>query len=345
MSETIAAVATPKGRGGIGIIKISGPKARSIARSLFISARRPQTAAFASPGQIHYGFIQDPADGRRVDEVLAFWMKAPFSYTGEDVVEIQAHGGAMLVHQILALVFNAGARLANPGEFTLRAFLNSRLDLTQAEAVIDLINSENLLAGKYALEQLSGSFKNQLLSLVESLQNLKAQIEADIDFPDELADYADVTPVLKELEGRIIPRIRAMVQSAELYPVITGGLKIGIVGAPNVGKSTLMNRLLGKDRVLVTPHPGTTRDYIEDKALIKDLPVIICDTAGIRKSDDPVEKLGIERAVSLLDTVHLLLYVMDAAELAGRLLPGPGSFSALVREALDFYFQQNGQGP
>jgi tRNA modification GTPase len=323
-TATIAAIATPPGAGGIGIVKISGPEALHIAAGLFAPGRNGhKPAPFPGAGgrpppleshRLYHGRIVDPATGAEIDEVMFVVMRAPRSYTREDVVEIQAHAGVASLRAILKLVLCQGARAAEPGEFTQRAFLNGRIDLTQAEAVIDLIAARTETAVKIAANQVSGGLGRAIEKMRSALVELLVDIEAAIDFPDDVPEtlpWIDwQTALRREVIGPLVDLMRRY-QQGRIYH---DGFKLAIVGRPNVGKSSLLNRLLDKQRAIVTPLPGTTRDLVEDGIQLRGVPVTITDTAGLHESDDPVEKIGISKARECMEVADLILLVLDGPE-------------------------------
>ncbi|HUV49677.1 MAG TPA: tRNA uridine-5-carboxymethylaminomethyl(34) synthesis GTPase MnmE [Anaerolineae bacterium] len=320
-NPTIAAVATPIGRGGIGIIRISGEKALRIAATIFKSSSfaSDQHAAtcdfsFAKSKyhRLYYGYVVDPANGRQLDEILLAIMKAPRSYTGEDVVEIQAHSGPVVLSSILELVLKNGARLAEPGEFTKRAYINGRIDLTQAEAVVDIINARTNKSLEIATAQLKGDMRMSIETIRCPLSDVFAEINAAIDFPDDVAEIVDIDTIIKTLQDKVIARLNDLIEWYENAHVLRDGLKLVVVGRPNVGKSSLMNRLLQKERAIVSSMPGTTRDFIEEPLGIRGIPVIITDTAGLHETDDPVEVMGIKKTYEHTDLSDLVLFVLDA---------------------------------
>ncbi len=311
--DTICAVATPIGEGGIGIIKISGPDALSIAASLFRS--RATHDAF-EPFRLHHGWIHDPSTGEAVDEVLLATMPGPRSYTGEDVVEVNCHSGFALLERILSLVLAQGPRLAEPGEFTRRAFLNGRLDLTQAEAVIDLIHSRARRGLEAATRQLAGGMREIAEDLRDRILAIEAQLEAVIDFPEDLEEDASPEfPALDErIEEHLISLLRQWIVRHDEGRVLREGVKLVLAGKPNVGKSSLLNALVGRDRAIVTPVPGTPRDVVEDTFLLSGVLVRVLDTAGLRPSPDPIEALGMERTRGSLEEADLILWVLDQSQ-------------------------------
>ncbi len=307
--DTIAAISTPIGEGGIGIIRISGSKSISIASKIFKSPKEKDLYNLKSH-TIHYGFIIDPETSEKIDEVLLTIMRAPNTYTKEDVVEINCHGGYVILNRILNLVIRYGARLAEPGEFTKRAFLNGRIDLSQAESVIDLIRAKTEEAQRIAMEHLSGKLSEKINSLRDSLTRVCAHIEAYIDFPEEDIDGLTESEIEREIR-KINSEIKELIEGYEEGKIYREGLKVAIVGKPNVGKSSLLNALSMKDRAIVTEIPGTTRDIIEEYINIKGLPLKIIDTAGIRHSHDLVEAEGIRRSLKAIDEAELVLFLLD----------------------------------
>jgi tRNA modification GTPase len=321
-NPTIAAVATPIGRGGIGIIRISGEKALRIAATIFKRSRLASDhnadtcdlcfARFKSY-RLYHGYVVDPANGRLLDEVLLAIMKAPRSYTGEDVVEIQAHSGHVVLSSILELVLKNGARLAEPGEFTKRAYINGRIDLTQAEAVVDIINARTNKALEIAFTQLKGDMRMSVETIRDLLSDIFAGINAAIDFPDDVTEIVGIDAAIKTLQNKVVARLKVLIERYENAHILRDGLKLVVVGRPNVGKSSLMNRLLQKERAIVTSTPGTTRDFIEEPLDIRGIPVIITDTAGLHETDDPVEVIGIKKTYEHTDLSDLVLFMLDAS--------------------------------
>ncbi len=311
-NDTIAAISTPVGQGGIGIVRISGPQSLEIADRIFRpkKAVTPSTARHAS---LLYGHIIKPADNSIMDEALLAVMRSPNSYTKEDLVEINCHGGMISVRRTLETVLAQGARLADPGEFTKRAFLNGRINLTQAEAVFDVISARTEESMRIALEQLQGGLSEKLWDIREKLINTCASAEAYIDFPE---DEIETTTAL-QIRGRLteirkeIDDLSNTFQEARFF---RDGLSVAIVGRPNVGKSSLLNLLLKKERAIVTDLPGTTRDLIEDYLNINGLPIRIMDTAGIRNSDELVEKEGIRRSLNAINNADFIIALMDGSE-------------------------------
>ncbi|MBW2467640.1 MAG: tRNA uridine-5-carboxymethylaminomethyl(34) synthesis GTPase MnmE [Deltaproteobacteria bacterium] len=311
--ETIAAIATPPGPGGIGIIRISGPLAIQIFQKLFLPRYKTAPQKYDSH-RMYYGWIMDHDRGSPVDEVLGVFMQAPNTYTREDVVEIQCHGSYLVLQEILSLVIANGARLAAPGEFTKRAFLNGRLDLTQAEAVIDLIEARTDEGRSMAVGQLQGLLHEEVAAIQEKLVAMRAVIEVAIDFPEDETDILDHARLKQQLKEDIEKPLRELIARADEGKIYREGISAVILGRPNVGKSSLLNTLLEEDRALVTPVPGTTRDTIEEFINIKGMPVRIVDTAGIRHTSETVEELGIQRARAKLADAELVLFMLDASE-------------------------------
>lgn len=301
--ETIAAIATAPGRGGIGIVRVSGPAVPQIARALLGRLPEPRIASFAP--------FRD-ANGGILDEGLALYFPAPHSYTGEHVLELQGHGGPMVLEEVLAAVLAAGARRAAPGEFTQRAYLNDKLDLAQAEAVADLIDAGSREAARAALRSLQGSFSVEVDALVEALIELRMWVEAAIDFPEEEIDFlAD-----RALQARLADlraRFARVTQAARVGRVLRDGMTVVIAGRPNAGKSSLLNALAGHEAAIVTAIPGTTRDVLREYLSIDGMPLHVIDTAGLHEAQDPVEREGIRRARLEMERADRLLFVIDAS--------------------------------
>jgi tRNA modification GTPase len=314
LDDTIAAIATALGEGGIGVVKVSGPEAHAIAKGLFVPASPNGGASQAAPlmpRRLTFGHIRNPRSGEVVDEVLVAYMPAPHSYTRQDVVEIQAHGGIVPLRQILKLVLMAGARLAEPGEMTLRAFVNGRLDLAQAEAVLDVIQARTEAALRVATEQLGGKLSNQVRTVRAQLVHLLAYLEASIDFVEDDIPSQEVIPPLQETAGAL----QDMLASADRGLIYRQGIRTAIVGRPNVGKSSLLNALLRGERAIVTPIPGTTRDTLEETINVQGMPLVLVDTAGIRNAtDDEVERVGVARSRSALERADMALLVVDGSQ-------------------------------
>ena len=307
--DTITAIATPPGQGGVAIIRLSGPAAEGIARKIFFPRR--QTDVLRSH-HLYLGAIVDPQNGKFLDEGLVAIMRAPQSYTGENVVEVHCHGGGFLARYVLATVLKQGARLARPGEFTERAFLNGRLDLSQAEAVLDLIQAKNEQGLHLAWEQMSGHLSSVYNSLREKLLHLIAYVEAFIDFPEDDIPERAQEELARELKV-LIDNVASLVATFARGKVYREGVGAAIVGKPNVGKSSLLNLLLGTDRAIVTAIPGTTRDILEETVVIGDIPLVLQDTAGLRQTDDEVERIGVSRARTSIMEADIVLAVFDAS--------------------------------
>ncbi len=310
LEPTIAAIATSPGPGGIGIVRISGPGALGIINQLFV-AKRPTPIPISH--HMAFGWIRRPGSDQILDEVMTVFMAAPNSYTREDVVEIQCHGNFLILHEILLLAQEAGARLAEPGEFTKRAFLNGRLDLTQAEAVLELLQARTTEGLRLAINQLHGALHDHLQLIVNSLIRIKAIIEVAIDFPDEEVEILNPHQILNTFEKKIIPQLENLISAADNGKIFRDGIAVVIIGRPNVGKSSLLNMLLQEDRAIVTAEAGTTRDTIEEQITIKGVPVRIIDTAGIRDSQDMIEEIGIQRSRQKIAQADVVLLVVDAS--------------------------------
>ncbi len=313
LDDTITAISSPIGEGGIGLVKISGPEVLSILREIFVPSRPRQDAnATWEPVSHHlyYGHIVDPGSEQMVDEVLVSYMKAPHTYTRQDVGEINCHGGIVPLQRVLQLTLRQGARLASPGEMTMRAFLLGRLDLAQAEAVLDVVRAKTEAGLRVAVEQLGGHLSQGIREVRAQLVETLAYLEATIDFTEDEIPERDITAPLREGAGAI----KELLQGADRGMIYRQGLRAAIVGRPNVGKSSLLNRLLRTARAIVTPIPGTTRDTLEETINLQGIPVTLVDTAGIGKSEDLVEKLGIERSREALARADLALMTVDVSE-------------------------------
>lgn len=307
--ETIAAIATAMSNSGIGIIRISGPEAFEVADRIFVR-KNGRSLKEEKANTIHYGFIQDGND--RLDEVLVMVMKAPHSYTAEDTVEIDCHGGIFMVKKILELVIKSGARAAEPGEFTKRAFLNGRIDLSQAEAVMDVIQAKNEYALKSSVSQLSGAVSKKIKELREQVLYEIAFIESALDDPEHISLDGYGEKLLPELEDWL-KKVKHLLALADNGKVMTEGVKTVILGKPNAGKSSLMNVLIGEDRAIVTEIAGTTRDTLEENIYLHGISLNIVDTAGIRETEDVVEKIGVTRARTAAESADLIIYVVDGS--------------------------------
>ena len=306
--ETIAAVSTPSGIGGIGIIRLSGPRAWPIARRLFVPHR---PASRLKTHHLYLGRILDPATHQSLDEVFLSYMAAPKTYTREDLVEINCHSGPLVLKKILNLVLSQGARLAEPGEFTLRAFLNGRIDLTQAEGVIELLQAQSDQALVQANKLLKGELKEKIAAIQDELLSLLAQLEAAIDFPDEELEIISPQTWKQQLDQQALQPLEILIQAYEDGRIFREGINLVIVGKPNVGKSSLLNRLLQEERAIVTAVPGTTRDTIEEPLTIQGIPFRLIDTAGIHRAREEVEQAGIARSRQKMTEAHLVLFLLD----------------------------------
>ena len=309
-TDTIAAQATPPGRGGVGIIRLSGPKANVIARTL-CKRNLPFEPRFA-----HFSRFHD-ADGLVLDEGLVLFFPSPNSFTGEDVVELQGHGGPVVMASLLNQVVALGARVARPGEFSERAFLNDKIDLAQAEAIADLIDSSSEQAARSALRSLQGAFSDQINHLVEQLIALRIYVEAAIDFPEEEIDFLADGKVLSDLD-QIIGQLDAVFNTANRGVLLKEGMKVVLAGKPNAGKSSLLNALSGRESAIVTPIAGTTRDVLREHIHLDGMPLHITDTAGLRDSPDEVEKEGIRRAWQEIQQADRIVMLVDATKLETR---------------------------
>lgn len=308
MKETIAAIATPPGEGALAVIRISGPGALAMSDTLFRSTRAPSAM---EERRVAFGRIID-SHGEVIDEVLLTVFRNPRSYTGEDLVEISGHGGSLVASRVLAAVLGSGARMARPGEFTERAFLNGKLDLTQAEAVMDLISAQTPRAAKAAAGQLEGRLGDEINTLRSDLLGCVAHLEAFIDFPEEGIDPESGAALRKRMEG-IADHLERLLSTADEGRLLREGITLALCGAPNAGKSSLLNRLLGSERAIVSAIPGTTRDTIEERASIGGYPFRVIDTAGLRETSDPVEREGVERACRAAEQADIRIHLVDAS--------------------------------
>lgn len=309
LDDTIVAIATPPGRGGIGVVRIAGPEAKAIASGLLRLGGGKQLEA----GRAHFGELIEPETGDRIDEVVATYFAKPHSYTTDDIAEISCHGAPVVLRHVVELALHRGARMAEPGEFTMRAFLNGRIDLTQAEAVRDLIESQTLYQAKVAAQQLEGALSHRLQPTKDKLIELIALMEAGVDFAE---DDVSVMPG-EQILGRIAAvrePLTGLLASFDYGKVVHEGLTLAIVGRPNVGKSSLFNRLVERERAIVTATPGTTRDLVTETVAIGGLPVRLIDTAGIRHALDEAESIGIRKSMEALADADLVLVVLDASQ-------------------------------
>ena len=331
--ETIAAVATPPGRGGIGVVRVSGHALATMATALLGQAPRPRHALLAD-------FLD--AEGSALDRGLALYFRAPHSLTGEDVLELQGHGGPVVMQRLLARACELGARLARPGEFTERAFLNDKIDLAQAEAVADLVDSASQRAARSAMRSLSGEFSERVGAIDKLLLDARVHVEAAIDFAEEEIDFLADSALAERLDA-VASALDALLAESRQGRVLRDGLDVVIAGAPNVGKSSLMNRLLAEDRAIVTDIPGTTRDLLSADIEIHGIPVRLTDTAGLREGGDVVEALGIERAREAMAKADLVLAVEDDRR-AGASGGMPDDRRLLVRNKVDLTNRTAGEG-
>lgn len=310
--DTIAAISTAPGEGAIGIVRISGDLAISIASSIYQCGTKKLEEQ--KTHTIHYGHIVDPKSGEIYDEVMVSVLRAPKTFTREDIVEINCHGGIVAINRVLQLVLRMGARLAEPGEFTKRAFLNGRIDLSQAEAVMDLIRAKTDKSMQLAMRQLDGQLSHLIQNLRQEILNTLAQVEVNIDYP-EYDDVEEMTlQLLREKTQQVLQGIRALLNTASQGKILRDGLKTAIVGRPNVGKSSLLNVLLREEKAIVTDIAGTTRDTIEEYVNVRGVPLQLIDTAGIRETDDVVEKIGVERSRKALKEADFVLLLLNQSE-------------------------------
>lgn len=302
-ADTIAAIATAPGCGGIGVVRVSGPQAPSIAQALIGKLPPPRLATLAN-------FLD--TDASVIDQGIALYFAAPHSFTGEDVLELQGHGGPAVMQRLLTRCLEAGARIAEPGEFTRRAYLNDKLDLAQAESVADLIDAASVQAAKSAMRSLQGEFSREIHALVQSLIDLRMLVEATLDFPEEEIDFLEAAHA-KEKLAAIRGQLERVLSRAKLGALLREGLQVVLIGQPNVGKSSLLNRLAGEEVAIVTPVAGTTRDTVREEILIEGIPLHIIDTAGLREAQDEVEKIGIARTWAAVQKAQIALVIIDAA--------------------------------
>ncbi len=313
-NDTIAALATPHGSGAIAVIRLSGSKAFSITETVFRTKHlKPKLLQLKNSHTAHFGVIVNQ-NNQIIDEVLVTIFKAPNTYTGEDVIEISCHGSTYIQQQILQLLYAQGARPAQAGEFTLRAFLNGKFDLSQAEAVADLIASHSAASHQVAMQQMRGGFSHQIALLRENLLNFASLIELELDFSEEDVEFAN-RKELNHLVQTILQSIRKLIQSFEIGNVIKNGVPVAIVGKPNAGKSTLLNMLLEDERAIVSEIPGTTRDTIEDQLIINGILFRFIDTAGIRNTTDVIEQIGVNKAFEVIKKSAIVIYLFDVSSI------------------------------
>ena len=311
LDDTIVAISTPPGRGGIGVVRLSGPDARKIAAPMLRLSQAP------AAGRALFGELIEPASGERVDEAVVTFFEKPHSYTTDDVVEISAHGSPIVLRQVVEWALERGARLAEPGEFTLRAFLNGRLDLTQAEAVRDLIESRTLYQAKVAAQQLEGALSRRLTPIKKELVDLIALLEAGIDFAEDDVPVQPAPEILRRI-AQVRAPLETLAASFAYGKLVHEGLTLAIVGRPNVGKSSLFNRLVERERAIVTAAPGTTRDLVSETVALGGIPVQLVDTAGLRAASDEAESIGVQKSREALADADLVLVVTDASQPAAE---------------------------
>lgn len=308
MNDTIVALSTPYGESGIGVIRLSGPFALNLAQMVFRGKKKLEDVP---SHRVVFGYIVDPKTGDKLDECLLLVLKAPHSYTGEDTVEFFVHGSPVLEELVIRLLIECGARLALPGEFTKRAFLNGKIDLSRAEAIIDIIQAKTEVGLKSSFIQLQGKLSEEVKAIRGTLKDLIVELEAGIDFPEEVdLSYER----LEERVSEIVERLNRILDGAYFTRLYRKGLYCAIVGRPNVGKSSLLNTLLGEERAIVTPIPGTTRDTIVESISIEGIPVTLIDTAGIRDTQDLVESIGVNRTVATIKDSDIVMWVIDVSE-------------------------------
>ncbi len=306
--DTIAAISTPAGRGGIGVVRISGKDALPLARQFFRSS-----AEINTPNRAQFGRIVDPETNEVIDDAIVTWFQAPHSYTGEDVVEFSCHGSPVVLTRVLELAIAGGARIAEPGEFTFRAFLHRKIDLAQAQAVRDIINAQTAYQARLATRQLEGAFSKQLTPLKQTLIEIIVHLESTVEFVEDDISPENLAHLLLQLEG-ILAELQRLVSTFSFGRFVKEGFDLAIVGRPNVGKSSVFNQLIGAERAIVTAIPGTTRDTLYESASISGVPVRLIDTAGIRETDDIVENMGITRSRSAIADADVVLLVLDNSE-------------------------------
>lgn len=310
--DTIAAIASGYTDSGIGVIRLSGIQSLNIVEKVFVPKKEGIKLSKMKSYTAHYGFIVNPVDGKRIDECIILYMKGPHSYTGEDVVEIDAHGGSYVCNRILRLLIQCGARPAEPGEYTKRAFLNGRMDLTQAEAVMDVIHADNEHALKLSMNQLSGKLKDKIIKMRKAIIHENAYIEYALDDPEHVS-LDGFRDKLVSIINPMIDDINELLLHADDGRLLKEGIKTVIIGKPNAGKSSLLNALLREERAIVTDVPGTTRDTLEEHVIIEGIPFHIVDTAGIHDTRDIVEKIGVDKAKNAIINAELILYIIDSS--------------------------------
>jgi tRNA modification GTPase len=307
LDDTIVAISTPPGRAGIGVVRLSGPEARAIAGPMLRLRREIE------PSRAVLGELMEPDSGERIDEVVVTFFQKPHSYTTDDLIEISAHGSPVVLRHIIEIAIQRGARLAEPGEFTMRAFLNGRIDLTQAEAVRDLIESQTLYQARVAAQQLEGALSKRIVPMKQKLVELIALMEAGVDFAEDDVPVLATSIILQRI-AEVRSGLKELAQSFQYGKVVHEGITLAIVGRPNVGKSSLFNRLVERERAIVTATPGTTRDLVSETVAIGGIPVKLVDTAGIRKALDEAESIGIRKSMEALADADIVLVVLDASQ-------------------------------
>ncbi len=312
LKDTICAISTPLGKSGIGIVRMSGPQSFDILSKIFIPKKKKDLKKVKSH-TIHHGFIRNPQNSKIIDEVLVFLMKAPHTYTTEDIVEISCHGGLIPLEETLFLLIKQGARLALPGEFTMRAFLNGRIDLTQAESVLDIINSKTPQSLNISINQLQGKERNFLESVRERLLETLTHLEVILEFPEDELNSVDFDELKKNIQG-VLNKIKETLEPSKEGLIFKEGLNVVIAGKTNVGKSSLLNCLLASDRAIVSPLEGTTRDVLKEEANIKGIPLNLFDTAGIIRPRDLIEKEALKRTQEAIKRANLILLVIDISQ-------------------------------
>lgn len=313
-SDTIAAIATPLGIGGISIIKISGPEAVASVVPLFQPKNSQRALHQLASQTMIYGHIHDDDNGDLIDEVLLSILRSPRSFTGEDVVEINCHGGIQVTMAVLEMLLKRGVRLAEPGEFTRRAFMNGRIDLTQVEGTIDLIHARTKRAARLGSQMIASGIGAEIQRLLDIVIETRAMAEATIDFCDDMETELPTESLKMKIIEEVIPALEKLVANYQGGRLLREGLRVVLAGKPNVGKSSLMNQLLDQDRVLVTDVPGTTRDTVEEGIEIEGIPIRICDTAGLARSKDPIERLGQQRTMGAIENADIILFMIDASQ-------------------------------
>jgi tRNA modification GTPase len=312
LNDTIAAIATPLGEGGIGIIRMSGPDAKKIAKVILKDSKLGLIEKIEDH-RVYYGWVIDPTTQERVDEAIWFYLQKPRSFTAEDTLEIQTHGGNLVLSKILNIILQCGARLATPGEFTLRAYLNGRIDLVQAESIIDLIRAKTEQGRRLAVNQLTGNASRTIYEIENTLYQILIAIEVLLDFPEEGIPELQKQMMIDQTKS-LGNRLKELLANIDEGQKIRDGISLVIIGRPNVGKSTLLNTFLQEERAIVTEIPGTTRDVIEAQIQIGGIPIRLYDTAGLRETENPIEQIGIKKTEQYIDQADLILFVLDGSQ-------------------------------